>query len=205
MSHDRGCFCGREKWEYVDCPKADCDRNGKSTSRRPLPSVQPPHARPGMLFDAEKQEYFEDMSYHDTPKMAKTRTSLANDIQHGGDHYKSEYQHWDFAERNGLGYLESAATKYLTRHADKAGKLDLEKAGHYTQKLKDLFNEGVRMPKTCIGFVEINRFCNLNNVVGSDRVAFINLCTWATAEELASAIVYIYQSIEENYPDEPNT
>lgn len=21
MSHDRGCFCGREKWEYRECPK----------------------------------------------------------------------------------------------------------------------------------------------------------------------------------------
>ena len=24
MSHDRGCHCGREKYEYDDCPKTDC-------------------------------------------------------------------------------------------------------------------------------------------------------------------------------------
>ena len=24
MSHDRGCFCGREKWDYDSCPEVDC-------------------------------------------------------------------------------------------------------------------------------------------------------------------------------------
>lgn len=24
MSHDRGCFCGREKWDYDSCPSTDC-------------------------------------------------------------------------------------------------------------------------------------------------------------------------------------
>lgn len=24
MSHDRGCFCGREKWDYDSCPEIDC-------------------------------------------------------------------------------------------------------------------------------------------------------------------------------------
>lgn len=28
MSHDRGCPCGRERWEYANCRKADCIRNG---------------------------------------------------------------------------------------------------------------------------------------------------------------------------------
>ena len=26
MSHDRGCFCGRERWEYNDCPNPDCHK-----------------------------------------------------------------------------------------------------------------------------------------------------------------------------------
>lgn len=29
MSHDRGCYCGREKYEYDDCPDATCDRRSK--------------------------------------------------------------------------------------------------------------------------------------------------------------------------------
>lgn len=24
MSHDRGCHCGREKWDQADCPDPDC-------------------------------------------------------------------------------------------------------------------------------------------------------------------------------------
>jgi len=24
MSHDRGCYCGREKYEYADCDRKDC-------------------------------------------------------------------------------------------------------------------------------------------------------------------------------------
>lgn len=26
MSHDRGCHCGREKYEYDDCPEKDCHK-----------------------------------------------------------------------------------------------------------------------------------------------------------------------------------
>ncbi len=30
MSHDRGCFCGKERYEYADCHRADCDRGMKA-------------------------------------------------------------------------------------------------------------------------------------------------------------------------------
>ena len=26
MSHDRGCYCGRERWEYGDCSNPDCHK-----------------------------------------------------------------------------------------------------------------------------------------------------------------------------------
>ena len=26
MSHDRGCPCGREKWDYASCPEEDCHK-----------------------------------------------------------------------------------------------------------------------------------------------------------------------------------
>lgn len=34
MSHDRGCFCGREKWDYDSCPEIDCWK------KRPWPNEQ---------------------------------------------------------------------------------------------------------------------------------------------------------------------
>lgn len=70
-------------------------------------------------------------------------SSLANDRQVGGDHYKNstgqcphcggEVQHWDlFGKLPGLVY---AATKYIIRHRDKKGKEDLQKAKHYIDKI----------------------------------------------------------------------
>lgn len=66
----------------------------------------------------------------------------ANDRQVGGTHYAAEYQHWDFVLDAKLTYLEGQFTKYLDRHAKKAGRQDLEKAGHYLQKLIEATREG---------------------------------------------------------------
>ena len=60
----------------------------------------------------------------------------ANDIQHGGDHYKTKaIQPWDFIVSNNIGFLEGNAIKYLCRWREKAGVQDLEKARHYIDKL----------------------------------------------------------------------
>jgi len=56
--------------------------------------------------------------------------------QVGGTHYAAEYQHWDWAAETGLGYLESAATKYVSRWRQKGGAQDLEKAASYLAKLQ---------------------------------------------------------------------
>ena len=60
----------------------------------------------------------------------------ANDVQHGGDHYKTKaIQPWDFIVSNNIGFLEGNAIKYLCRWRDKGGIQDLEKARHYIDKL----------------------------------------------------------------------
>jgi len=66
----------------------------------------------------------------------------ANDHQIGGDHYKSSLQHWDWAINIRLGYLESAATKYVTRWRGKNGVQDVEKAIHYLIKAKEAWADG---------------------------------------------------------------
>jgi len=65
-----------------------------------------------------------------------------NLYQVGGDHYRAEYQHWDFAEDIGLGYLEGVLTKYVIRWQRKGGVEDLKKAVHYTEKLIELAKQG---------------------------------------------------------------
>ena len=58
----------------------------------------------------------------------------ANDIQIGGDHYKADYQHWDWVDDIGLHYYLAAATKYISRWQKKNGIQDLRKALHFITK-----------------------------------------------------------------------
>jgi len=58
-----------------------------------------------------------------------------NEVQYGGTHYKSEFQHWDLIVLYNVGYLEGNVTKYLTRWKDKNGLEDLKKAKHYIEKI----------------------------------------------------------------------
>lgn len=61
----------------------------------------------------------------------------ANDTQVGGDHYKMEYQHWDFVTDLKLPYLIGCSTKYPTRWRGKNGLEDLRKAVHYINKAEE--------------------------------------------------------------------
>jgi hypothetical protein len=69
----------------------------------------------------------------------------ANDIQVGGDHYKSKtgLEPWDVIARWNLGYLDGNALKYIARWRDKGGIADLEKAIHYLEKLIEQETETV--------------------------------------------------------------
>lgn len=60
----------------------------------------------------------------------------ASDTQVGGGHYSSlAIQPSEFIHRNGIGWCEGNAIKYLVRHRKKNGREDLEKALHYIQLL----------------------------------------------------------------------
>lgn len=61
----------------------------------------------------------------------------ADDIQIGGDHYKAEYQHWNWVDDIGLHYYLGNATKYVTRWQKKNGAQDLRKALHYVSKAEE--------------------------------------------------------------------
>lgn len=61
----------------------------------------------------------------------------SNDYQIGGDHYRIDYQHWDFVCDTKLHYLLACATKYIARYDKKNGSQDLEKAVHYINKAEE--------------------------------------------------------------------
>ncbi len=62
--------------------------------------------------------------------------SQANNIQHGGDHYKKKViEPGTSSKPTVIGFLDGNAIKYLTRWKDKNGIEDLKKARHYIDKL----------------------------------------------------------------------
>lgn len=60
----------------------------------------------------------------------------ASDIQIAGSHYKDlPIQPSEFCQRNKLNWCESNVIKYVCRHRNKNGRVDIEKAIHYLQLL----------------------------------------------------------------------
>lgn len=68
----------------------------------------------------------------------------AFDTQVGGNHYKDmAIQPSEYIRANNLGWYEGNAVKYISRHKNKNGKKDIEKAIHYLQFiLEEYGNEG---------------------------------------------------------------
>lgn len=75
--------------------------------------------------------------------------SQANNIQHGGNHYKNKsIQPWDYIIANGIGFLDGNAIKYLTRWREKGGIEDLKKARHYIDKLIEVESQQIEIIQT---------------------------------------------------------
>ena len=62
----------------------------------------------------------------------------ANNRQVAGNHYRTQYQHWDFAWNCRLNYFAGQITKYLSRHTTKKGLEDVQKAIHFIEKYSEL-------------------------------------------------------------------
>lgn len=121
-----------------------------------------------------------------------------NDRQVGGTHYESEYQHWDFIEQCGIGYLEGVATKYVVRWRGRGGTLDLRKAIHYVEKLIELQRTHNRLPRGNAPESLLKLFIEENNLTGSEGLVISLLCTWSTRAELRTAARLIERLIEES-------
>lgn len=112
-----------------------------------------------------------------------------NSGQVGGEHYKSEYQHWDFVhlcldDR----YLEGNLTKYVARHTKKNGVQDLKKAVHYLEKLVAL-NAANQMHPLVAGrwmarYESPAHFCDVNQFNPLERTIIIRVASWRTAADL---------------------
>ena len=74
-----------------------------------------------------------------TTTYTPSNTTDALSTQIGGSHYKDcKIQPVEYIVANELGFLEGNVIKYITRHAKKNGRADLEKAKHYIDLLLQL-------------------------------------------------------------------
>jgi hypothetical protein len=102
----------------------------------------------------------------------------ANERQVGGDHYKSELQHWDFVEDFEVPYLEAQVLRYVTRAYRKNGVEDLEKAVHTVEKLMDRVVNFRRQPYVYIPDVYIKVYCSENHLDDEQRGIITKLLQW---------------------------
>lgn len=113
-----------------------------------------------------------------------------NDGQVGGKHYKSKFQHWDWAELYGLGAMEYAATKYVTRWRNKHenGIVDLRKIVHYVEKLIELHVENGRLPRGHTPVLVTKMFSEANNLEPLETRFCIAMSTWSSEKDLEFAL-----------------
>lgn len=65
----------------------------------------------------------------------------ASDKQVGGDHYRTmKVQPSHYIRANNLGWYEGNIVKYISRHAAKGGRIDVEKVIHYAQLLLEEYD-----------------------------------------------------------------
>lgn len=114
-----------------------------------------------------------------------------NDIQVGGDHYKSSkgLQHWDVMTDFGDVWFIGNCTKYASRWRKKNGLQDLEKAGHYLAKFQEGVNSGTIVPTVAPRFTP-ERFTQFvkDNDIGAAELPFCRrIFFWRTSADLAAA------------------
>ena len=75
----------------------------------------------------------------DNTNEVKITKPKAIDKQVGSDHYKiMKVQPIEYIEANELGFCLGNVVKYITRHKQKGGLEDIEKAIHYLELYKEL-------------------------------------------------------------------
>jgi hypothetical protein len=122
----------------------------------------------------------------------------ANDMQVGGDHYRSSLQHWDVVSQYNVPYLEGCASKYVSRWRKKNGLQDLQKALHFTTKLKEVIdNPELRYVHGTVPFQVIERFVIANDLEMNERHVLLMLWSWSSREDVASAINVLNFMIQE--------
>lgn len=102
----------------------------------------------------------------------------ALDTQVGGGHYRNKaIQPVQFSMANGLDACAHSVVKYVTRHREKNGRQDLEKAIHFIDLRLQLAPPAVRQEPWVICPED---YCRLNKLAVLETAVIIGLGLWTT-------------------------
>ena len=122
----------------------------------------------------------------------------ANDMQVGGDHYRSSLQHWDVVSTWNVPYLEGCASKYVSRWRKKNGLQDLEKALHFTNKLREVvIHNGSNYQSAVVPAQVVHEFVIANDLEMQERSVLYYLWGWRDVGDITKAIAGIEALIRE--------
>lgn len=126
--------------------------------------------------------------------------------QIGGTHYLANggVQHWTYCDEVCVPYLESAATKYLTRWEKKGGVQDLEKAHHYMRFRIEQFHKGLG-PRKGANKKEglFNRFVKCNELDQDKRMVIDAIMHWRSSDQLDTAYTLLVAYIDKVLANSP--
>jgi len=132
----------------------------------------------------------------------------ANEMQIGGQHYKTKYEHWDLVIWTGMGYLEGCSTKYVSRWRKKDGLKDLQKALHYLDKLIEtyaIYDINRLAPIDKIK-EQVEKFTEANELSELEGTFVYYLSTYEMPEDLQEArevLMFLIQQATEGIPGTP--
>lgn len=93
--------------------------------------------------------------------------------QIGGSHYaKLAIQPTEFCQRNGLDFCIGSILKYVTRHRDKNGRQDLEKALHFVD-IRETYPQDIHPPRQIA--IPMMAYVQRNNVPALEAEALYRL------------------------------
>ena len=124
-------------------------------------------------------------------------------VQVGGSHYtKMAMQPFEFSFANGWDSCAHTILKYLSRHRDKGGLADVQKAAHTVQLRAALVEQhGYLQPRR--RRFTIHDYCVANGIDGPERIALEMLENWVWSPErfpgIVDALLAAVRQIERTY------
>lgn len=122
----------------------------------------------------------------------------ALETQKGGDHYKNQkIQPIQYSMTNGWDACAHSILKHVSRHrkTEKGGRLDIEKAIHYTQLREELVRPHNLPRAPGKRHIPMTDYVVQNNIDGMDAIALGALYEWVNYPESQGALVLLRQSL----------